>query len=187
MPDASKAHVLRLVDADYAPAYVVAGSRAGLVVIVDHVDRRGFAVAGTMSPIVNDAIAVIHQNGKIHVVASNAGVAGHGVGYQVVVKTQFVAAQTGAVTVGALFVDGVMQGLAHHAPLYRDVVAVVPVVDALVAGPAKRAMVYDDVAALAYFEGIDFGARQTRFNTGPNSESTDNNVVGVGNVQRPAF
>jgi len=179
--------VLRLVDADYATAYVVAGSRAGLVVIVDHVDRRGFAVAGTMSPIVNDAIPVIHQNGKIHVVASDAGIAGHGVGYQVVVKTQFVAAQTGAVTVGALFVDGVVQGFAHHAPLYRDIVTVVPVVDALVAGPAKRAMVYDDVAALAYFQGIDFGAQQTRFNTGPHPQTTDDNVVGVGNVQRPVF
>ena len=81
---------------------------------------------------------------------------------------------------GRPFRDGVGAGAAHHAPLYRDVVAVVPVVDVLVADQLKEQwsmMMLPWRISRALISEPD-----KPDSIPPNSESTDQ-CRGVGNVQ----
>ena len=155
-------------------ACLVLRGRTGFVVVVHHVDvsAAGTAVAAARAPVVQHAVAEVHNLG-LHIVVPMIGVvfrvvlitaplvagtvearcAVLHVEQEVVVEGGQFAAPDAAVAVGTLVVSGVGEALCYGAPLHGEVVVVVEG-GHLVDAPAEGAVVYQDAVFLALPDGV---------------------------------
>ena len=166
--------VARGAHGDLCHTRLVRCGGTGLVVVVHHVDIAAArsAVATACAPVVDDAVAEVHDLG-LHVVVPFVGVvlgvvlvaaplvastveAGGAVLQvlqQVVVERGEFAAPDAAVAVGSFPVAGVHQTLGDGAPLHGEIVVVVEG-GHLVDAPRERAMVDHHAVFLALPEGV---------------------------------
>ena len=164
------------------------GGGAGLVVVIDEIDLHRAAIGGAAAPVVDDVVGDIEAAGEgvggIET-AAEGPVAALVVSEQIVVKTSFVTADRGGITVGGaggiVLVAGDVQGLGNEGVLQGDVLRTAGA-KTLVDGPADGRMVHDGVVAAGEAATVDGLAADV---AGAVAEEADHSVFGAAETEGP--
>ena len=132
-------------------------SRTRLEVIVDNVHRHGFATVATVgSPVVDDIVAQVHAFVLLSErTRTKTRRARSVVGYQVVMIRGSAATPVAAIAVGTFLMSGIVEALAHNAPLHGEVTIAVDR-QTLVNRPADAAVVDDDIMTVTTSKPVAF-------------------------------